>query len=62
MMRFDDTTEGAWNILQSIVCLKGIVLRLTRQLCIDGLRLKDMDAGNIVRNDLEEASVQKSPK
>jgi hypothetical protein len=56
MMRFDGTRYGAWHILQSIAGLSGIVPRLTRQLCVEGMRLKDTDAGYIVRNDLEAVS------
>lgn len=52
--RFDGSHDSAVRILQSIAGLKGILPRLTKEICVDGKQLKDTTAGKVVSAVLEE--------
>jgi hypothetical protein len=55
VMRFDGTRESALEILHYIAGLRSIIVpRLTEELCIEGKKLGQTGAGQILKVDLEE--------
>jgi hypothetical protein len=52
--KFDGSTESAIQIIESVAGLEGITPRLTKELCRDGMQLKNTSAGKIVIDTLQE--------
>jgi hypothetical protein len=54
--RFEDTSESAIRIIQSVAGLRECVPKLTEELCYDKKKLKDTAAGRVVIDTLKEVS------